>query len=129
MAEQTHRSPAMMTSRFALIATALATTLTLLATPAAEARERQKTVTGNNGKTATRDVSRQRGDVSSTATGPNGGSSSRSVERSADGTEATVTGPKGKTLTRKRTKTDDGSSTTVSGSGGKSATVERTRQP
>lgn len=74
----------------------------LLAT-AAEARERQTTITGANGKTATRQVQRAGGDVQSSTTGPNGKTASRTVDRSSSGTTATVTGPNGKTATRTTT--------------------------
>lgn len=76
----------------------------LLAGTAAHAGERQTTVTGPNGKTATRDVVRANGDVSSTTTGPNGKTSSRVVDRSETGASATVTGPNGKTSTRTTTR-------------------------
>jgi hypothetical protein len=96
---------------------------------AAQARERHTTVTGSNGKTASRDVARSGGDVSSSTTGPNGKTSSRQVDRSTGGTQATVTGRNGQSATRSTTKTDTGSSTTVTTSGGKTATVDVTRQP
>ncbi|MDT7837506.1 hypothetical protein [Aquabacterium sp. OR-4] len=88
-----------------------------------QARERHTSVTGAQGRTATRDVSRVQGDVSSTTTGPRGRTASRQVERSADGTEATVTGPNGQTASRSTTRTDGGSSTTVTGPEGQSGTV------
>lgn len=71
---------------------------------AASARERTSSVTGPNGQTATRSVSRAQGDVSSTTTGPNGGASTRSVERSAGSTKVIVTGPNGKTASRTTTR-------------------------
>jgi hypothetical protein len=89
----------------------------------AQARERHSTMTGANGQTATRDILRNKGDVSSTTTGPNGKTSSRLVDRSATGTSATVTGFNGNTATRETTRTDSGSTTTVTGSEGKSGTV------
>jgi hypothetical protein len=70
-----------------------------------EARQRQTSVTGANGKTATRNVTRAGGDVQSSTTGPNGKTASRSVDRSATGTTVTVTGPNGKTSTRTTTVT------------------------
>ena len=70
---------------------------------AAQARERHTTVTGANGKSATRNVQRAGGDVQSSTTGPNGKTSTRTVDRSASGTTATVTGPNGKTATRTTT--------------------------
>lgn len=85
-------------------ATAVAATLgALLVSQGALARDRQTTVTGANGKTATRDVQRSQGDVSSSTTGPNGKTSSRQVDRSAAGTTATMTGPNGKTVQRSTT--------------------------
>lgn len=72
---------------------------------AAEARDRVTTVTGAQGKTATRKVSRAKGDVQSSTTGPNGKTMSRTVDRSAEGTTATVTGPNGQTATRTTTVT------------------------
>lgn len=86
-----------------LIALAAALTATLAIGENAQARERQTTITGANGKTATRHVVRQQGDVQSSTTGPNGKTTSRSVERSASGTTATLTGPNGKTATRTTT--------------------------
>lgn len=89
-------------STIAVVTAALCSALAILP---AEARERQTTVTGANGKTATRNVSRQNGDVQSSTTGPNGKTSSRSVDRSASGTVATVTGPNGQSATRTTTRT------------------------
>lgn len=71
----------------------------------AQARERQTSVTGPGGKTATRHVARQNGDVSSSTTLPSGKTLSRSVDRSATGTSATLTGPRGKSVTRSTTVT------------------------
>ena len=87
---------------FAIAITAVALLGVLIA---AEARERHTTVTGSNGKTATRNVAR------------------------SGGTQATVTGPNGKSAARSTTKTGTGSSTTVTTSGGKSTTVDVTRRP
>ena len=70
-----------------------------------QARERQTSVTGSGGKTATRNVARQGGDVNSSTTLPSGKTTSRSVDRSAGGTTATVTGPIGQTVTRSTTVT------------------------
>jgi len=86
------------------IAIVTAALCSALAALPAQARDRHTTVTGANGKTATRDVSRQNGDVQSSTTGPTGKTSSRSVDRSASGTVATVTGPNGKTGTRTTTR-------------------------
>jgi hypothetical protein len=120
----------MTTSRLPYIFAIAITAVALLgALNAAEARERHTTVTGSNGKTASRDVARSGGDVSSSTTGPNGKTSSRQVDRSIGGTQVTVTGRNGQSATRSTTQTDTGSSTTVTTSGGKSATVDVTRQP
>ncbi len=96
--------------------------------PAAQARERQATVTGAHGKTATRSVARSGGDVSSSSTGPNGGTRSRTVDRSSTGTQATLSGPNGATATRSTVKTETGSTTTVTGANGKSGTIEVSRR-
>jgi hypothetical protein len=83
-------------------------------TAEAQARSRQTTVTGSGGQTATRDVLRQNGDVSSSTTGPNGKSSSRVVDRSASGTTATLVGPNGKSASRVTTRTAGVSQSAVS---------------
>jgi hypothetical protein len=119
-------------SRINTLGTAIAAVgacaLLTLAQPV-DARERQGTVTGPNGNTATRDVSRMQGDVSSTTTGPNGRSASREVDRSSTGTTATVTGPRGKSGSRNTTRTGTGSDTTVTGPNGQTGAVTVTRQP
>lgn len=86
-----------------LLTVAAAIAGTALLAGAAQARERSTTITGANGKTATRQVQRAGGDVQSSTTGPNGKTSSRTVDRSASGTTATLTGPNGKTVTRTTT--------------------------
>lgn len=83
----------------ALSATVLAVSLT-----AEAGRLRQSTVTGPQGKTATRSVARDHGDVQSSTTGPNGKTSSRVVDREPGQTTATVTGPNGKSATRATTR-------------------------
>jgi hypothetical protein len=85
-----------------LHASLLAVSLAMLCGPT-PARERQTTTTGAQGKTATRNVNRSQGDVSSTTTGPNGKTSSRVVDRQKGQTTATVTGPNGETSTRQTT--------------------------
>ena len=96
----------MSTRSFLIRAGALAAVLSaLLVTQAASARERHTSITGAQGKTATREVSRSQGDVSSSTTGPNGKTASREVDRSASGTSATLTGPNGKTVQRETTHT------------------------
>lgn len=60
----------MKTPTLLAIVAALAAPLSLA--DAAQARERHTTVTGPHGKSATRDVVRQHGDVQSSTTGPNG---------------------------------------------------------
>jgi hypothetical protein len=89
----------------------------------AQARNRQTTVTGAGGQTATRDVFRQRGDVSSSTTGPNGKTASRTVDRSATGTTSTIVGANGKTAERVTTRTDTGSQSTVTGPNGQTGSV------
>ena len=88
-------------SRFLVCATVLA-----LAGGAgvATARDRSSSVTGPNGQTATRLVSRAQGDVSSTTTGPNGQTATRSVDRSAAGTQAELVLPNGRTVVRQTTR-------------------------
>lgn len=94
------------TSRTLTLMAAATFVLSLAALPdVAEARERKTTVTGANGKTATRNVSRAGGDVQSSSTGPKGNTRSRSVDRSAEGSTATVTKANGETVTRTTTVT------------------------
>jgi cytoskeletal protein RodZ len=81
----------------------------------AQARDRSSTVTGAQGQSATRAVSRSQGQVSSSTTGPKGKTSSRVLSRTAEGSTATLTGPNGKTATRTSTRSADGGSTTVTG--------------
>jgi hypothetical protein len=101
--------------------------ITLAAQPAL-ARDRQSHVTGPQGHSATRDVSRVQGDVSSSTTGANGKTlAARNVDRSASGTTGSVTGPQGKSASRQTTRTDTGSSTTVTGPSGQTGTVTVTR--
>lgn len=111
------------------LAVSLLSLAAVLAAPQAQARERHTTVSGSNGHSATRHVSRNQGDVSSSTTGANGKTMSRTVDRSPEGTQATRTGPNGESISRSTNKTDTGSSTTLSTSTGKSATVDVTRQP
>jgi hypothetical protein len=112
----------------ALIA-AVSTCLVLALAAPAQARERRGSVTGPNGQTATRDVSRTQGDVSSSTTGPKGQSASRDVNRTSTGITATVTGPRGKSGSRNTTRTGTGSDTTVTGPNGQTGAVTVTRQP
>ena len=58
----------------------------------AQARSHQSTVTGPGGQSATREVLRSKGDVSSSTTGPNGKTSSRTVDRSGTGARRTHSG-------------------------------------
>ncbi len=69
-----------------------------------QARERTATIKGSQGHSATRNVQRAGGDVSSSTTGAKGKTMSRTVDRSAQGTQATVTGPNGNTSTREVTR-------------------------
>ena len=102
--------------------------LAVFAAQPALARERQATVTGANGKSATRDVSRVQGDVSSSTTSAQGKTlAARKVDRSASSSTGSVTGPQGKSATRETTRTETGSNTTVTGSNGQTGTVAVTR--
>ena len=83
----------------ALAATVLVSAVAALPLPA-DARERNSTVSRADGRSATRQVSRQDGVVDSSTTGANGQTTSRRVERNADGATSTVTGPDGQTATR-----------------------------
>jgi len=47
-------------------------------------------------------VTRENGDRSGTLTGSEGKTASRTVDRSADGTTVTRTGPEGKTVTKQK---------------------------
>jgi hypothetical protein len=101
-----------------------ALTAALLTVPPAAARDRQTTVSGPNGHSATRDVSRARGDVSSSTTAGNGNTvGSRNVDRSAGAASGTVTGPNGGTSTRDTTRTPNGSTTNVTGPNGQTGSV------
>jgi len=102
--------------------------LAALAGQPALARDRQATLTGPQGHSATRDVSRTQGDVSSSTTGTNGKTlASRNVDRSASSTTGSVTGPQGKNATRQTTRTEGGSNTTVTGPNGQTGGVVVTR--
>lgn len=93
-----------LTQCLTLMATTTVVAASLVITSPAEARSRQTTVTGAQGKTLSRQVTRDHGDVSSSTTGPNGKTSSREVDRSPGETTATVTGPNGKTASRTTTR-------------------------
>ncbi|MFG6458572.1 hypothetical protein [Roseateles sp. BYS96W] len=94
-----------MTQSASLLALAAAAALLMTASLPAEAgRLRQTSVTGPQGKTATRTVARDHGDVQSGVTGPNGKTASRVVDRSPGQTTATVTGPNGQSVTRTSTR-------------------------
>ncbi len=102
--------------------------LTALAAQPALARDRQATVTGTNGQSATRNVARVQGDVSSSTTGAQGQTlASRNVDRSAGSTTSSATGPQGNSATRETTRTETGSSTTVTGPNGQTGSVAITR--
>jgi hypothetical protein len=89
----------------------------------AQARERQANISGSNGNSATRNVQRAGGDVSSSSTGVHGKTRSRNVDRSAEGTQATVVGPNGKAATRSSSALGQGdSTTTLTGPDGQTAT-------
>jgi hypothetical protein len=101
----------------------------LLALPGAlQARERQTTVTGADGQTATRNVVREHADVASTTTGPKA-TRSRVVDRSRGGAEATVTGRNGGTVTRSTVRAAGSTSHTITGPQGQTRGVAVTRQP
>ena len=92
------------------------------------ARDRQATVTGANGQSATRNVARVQGDVSMSTTGAQGQTlASRHVDRSAGSTTSATTGPRGRSATRETTRTESGSSTTVTGPNGQTGSVAITR--
>lgn len=102
--------------------------LAVLSAQPALARERQATVTGANGNSATRDVSRAQGDVSSSTTGAHGKTlATRNVDRSAGSTTGSATGPQGKSASRVTTRSETGSSTTVTGPDGQTGSVTATR--
>jgi hypothetical protein len=121
MAGQKHSTAAFAYALLPLLITGLCSALLL--SGEANARQRQTTATTGNGQTATRDVTRQDGDVSSTTTGPNGKTSNRTVDRSATETTATTTGPNGKAANRKTTRSKTGSTTNVTGPGGKTGSA------
>jgi predicted porin len=79
-----------------LAVAASAVLLAALAAQPAVARDRTVTVTGANGQTAERQVSREKGQVSSSTTGPKGQSVSREVARGGGQLESTVTGSNGR---------------------------------
>jgi hypothetical protein len=107
---------------------ALATACTLGAwSGEATARTRQSTVTGAGGQSATRNVLRQHGDVSSSTTGSNGKTSSRVVDRSVNGATATVVGPNGKTASRVTTRVSTGSQSTLTRPDGQTRSVSVSR--
>lgn len=98
-----------MTKFIPLLAAAAASAGLLVASLPAEAgRLRQTTVTGPQGKTATRTVVRDHGDVQSSTVCPNGRTSSRVVDRSPGQTTVTMTGPDGRSATRTTTRTTTG---------------------
>lgn len=95
-----------------------------------QARERSATASGPNGNSATRNVQRANGDVSSsTTTGDGSTLATRNVDRSASSTSGSATGPQGSTATRNTTRTQGGSSTVVTGPNGQSGGVAVTRKP
>jgi hypothetical protein len=109
------------------VAAALSTCVVLTLASPTYAATREAVATGPNGKTATRDISRQKGAVSSSTTGPNGKTASRNVDRSATSTTATMSGPNGKTANRSTNRTSNGSQTTVTGPNGQSGSASVTR--
>jgi hypothetical protein len=115
-------------SAFTRSITLLALSVAVLASHPALARERHTGVTGPNAKTATRDVSRAHGDVSSSTSGAQGKAlASRNVDRSAGSTTGSLTGPQGNSATRETTRTETGSNTLVTGPNGQTGSVAVTR--
>lgn len=93
----------MKTSVYLLSALGLALSANVPA-EAAQSRTRQTVVVGAQGKTLSRSVARDHGDVHSSTTLPSGKTSSRVVDRSPGQTTATVTGPNGQSATRTTTR-------------------------
>jgi hypothetical protein len=94
---------------------------------ATQAAAREAEVTGPKGKTATRQVEREKGKVESSVTGEKGNTRERTLERSKESASATVTRRDGSTVERETTRTEGGSTSTLAGSKGGSATAETTR--
>ncbi|HWB99353.1 MAG TPA: hypothetical protein VG672_21740 [Bryobacteraceae bacterium] len=84
-----------------------------------------RTITGPNGKTASRTTTRNGGSVQSTVTGPNGKSATRSTTRGGGSVQSTVTGPNGQTARRSVTRGGGSATATVTGPKGKTATRQR----
>jgi hypothetical protein len=114
------------TPKFLRHAAVLALVTSLAALQPALARERHSTFTGPKGQVAERDVSRERGDVSSSTTGPDGKTVSRSVERGQGETQATVTGANGRVWQRQVNRSRTGATATATGPKGKVVTRETT---
>ena len=120
-----HSQPVL--SAIGAVLMALAASTAIVTTPA-QARERQTHISGANGNSATRNVQRAGGDVSSSSTGVNGKTRSRNVDRGAAGTQATVVGPNGKATTRSTAALGQGdSATTLTGPDGQTATRAASR--
>jgi hypothetical protein len=94
---------------------------------ATEAAAREAEVTGPKGKTVTRQVEREKGQVQTSVTGEKGHTRARTLERSKEAASATVTRRDGSTVERETTRTEGGSTSTLAGSKGGSATAETTR--
>src|SRR5258708_39111766 len=66
---------------------------------------------------------------STTVTGPNGQSATRAVTRAPGSTNATVTGPNGQTATRQRTRDPESNSASGTATGPNGQTAPPTRHP
>jgi hypothetical protein len=99
--------------------------LVALAAEPATARERSVTVTGPQGQTAEREVSREQGEVSSSTTGPDGQTAHRELSRGDGQTEATVTGPNGRQWRRVVERDAEGRQSTRTGPSGRSIVRQR----
>lgn len=86
---------------------AAALTLVVALAGPASAWERNSTVTGPNGQTASRSVTRNQGNVAVTNTGPKGQTMTRNrtYDPTTGTTTGTVTGPNGKSASRTVTRT------------------------
>lgn len=82
------------------ITAAFALTALLAAPPAASARDRLTSITGPQGQSASRAVSREPGDLAASATGPGGRTLERRTVRGGGTVEGSASGPGGRTITR-----------------------------
>lgn len=96
---------------------ALAAMLGMAASPA-QAFTRNTTVTGADGKTASRNVTRSGGNVARTTVYPDGRTGSRVVTRNDGHVDAQVTGANGRSWSRVAQRQPGQASTTVNGPNG-----------